>query len=258
MAWLKVETHTPDKPEIHAIADALQITPEEVFGRCFRLWTWFDTHTENGNAKHVTYSLLDYVTGVTGFANSLVSVGWLIENEAGFSLPNFDKHNGNTAKNRAETAKRVTKFRNAKNVTKALPEKIREDKKVNLKTASATPPVFSPLETLKTLGVKDSIASDWLELRKGKKAKTTQTAIDQVISEAKKAGLSLNTALSECCSRGWAGFKASWMEQKGSAPSIVAPLKTNPCAHCGEAGVKRVGQTWYCADHNQNSHREAA
>lgn len=135
MAWLKIETHTPDKPEIYALADMLSRCPEEIFGRCFRLWTWFDRHTQDGNAKLVTSLLLDRITGVQGFADCLVSVGWLEKSEGGYSLPNFDRHNGNTAKTRAETAKRVSEHRekkricNAETVTSALPreEKIREE-----------------------------------------------------------------------------------------------------------------------------------
>jgi hypothetical protein len=46
------------------------------------------------------------------------SVGWLIGDDMAFSFPNFDRHNGETAKKRAETTKRVKKHRNAKSVTR--------------------------------------------------------------------------------------------------------------------------------------------
>ena len=63
-------------------------------------------------------------------------------------------------------------------------------------------------------GVTESVWQDWLKLRKEKKAAVTQTALDGIEREAKKAGVSLQTALETCCARGWTGFKATWMEEK--------------------------------------------
>jgi uncharacterized protein YdaU (DUF1376 family) len=63
-------------------------------------------------------------------------------------------------------------------------------------------------------GVTESVWQDWLKLRKAKKAAVTQTAIDGIEREAKKAGVSLQTALETCCARGWTGFKAEWIEEK--------------------------------------------
>jgi len=66
-------------------------------------------------------------------------------------------------------------------------------------------------------GVTDSVWQDWITLRKSKKAAVTQTAIDGIEREAKKAGVSLQTALETCCERGWTGFKADWLAEKVTA-----------------------------------------
>jgi uncharacterized protein YdaU (DUF1376 family) len=63
-------------------------------------------------------------------------------------------------------------------------------------------------------GVTESVWQDWITLRKSKKAAVTQTALDGIEREAKKAGVSLQTALETCCARGWTGFKSEWMEEK--------------------------------------------
>ena len=63
-------------------------------------------------------------------------------------------------------------------------------------------------------GVTESVWKDWITLRKSKKAAVTQTALDGIEREAKKAGVSLQTALETCCARGWTGFKSEWMEEK--------------------------------------------
>ena len=70
-------------------------------------------------------------------------------------------------------------------------------------------------------GVTDSVWQDWLSLRKTKKAAVTQTAIDGIAREASKAGVSLQTALETCCARGWTGFKADWLKDKGEQKSFA-------------------------------------
>jgi hypothetical protein len=78
-------------------------------------------------------------------------------------------------------------------------------------------PRFAPLSYLTDAGVDEHVAQDWITLRKQKKAAVTATAIKGVEREATKAGCSLQTALETCCQRGWAGFKADWLQgQNGS------------------------------------------
>lgn len=133
--WLKMECSTPEKPEVLSITIALGWDdPDLTVGKLFKLWRWFDQHTEEGNAKNVTAALLDRIIGVTGFVEAVASVGWLIIGDGEITLPNFDRHTGKTAKTRALTAKRVASHKsNAKgndaNVTSALPreEKRREE-----------------------------------------------------------------------------------------------------------------------------------
>lgn len=150
--WAKVELNTPDKPEVWQIAEILDIDPDAAFGKVFRIWAWFDEHTEDGNAPSVTKKLLDRKVGVTGFCESMLQAGWMTEFEGVITLTNFGKHNGETAKKRANTAKRVSQHRantsstacNAQSVTSALAreEKRREEKK-DLETivqASASTP----------------------------------------------------------------------------------------------------------------------
>ena len=64
------------------------------------------------------------------------------------------------------------------------------------------------------IGVTDGVWEDWIKLRKEKRAAVTQTAINGIEREAKKAGVSLQAALETCCERGWTGFKADWLASK--------------------------------------------
>ena len=74
----------------------------------------------------------------------------------------------------------------------------------------AKPPRFEPLAALLALGVDAQVAADWLAVRKAKRAALTQTALDGMVAEAHKAGISVAEAVRICAARGWQGFRASW------------------------------------------------
>ncbi|EIE5088234.1 hypothetical protein LDM16_001724 [Escherichia coli] len=139
--WIKLEVITPDKPEIFRLAEILNIDPDAALGKVIRFWAWADQQMIDGNAdcnaRGVTKSAIDRITFMAGFADALIQVGWLVENDGGLSLPNFERHNGKSSKKRAVTNERVTKIRelkrkgNAASVTqrdqKTLPEEEEEE-----------------------------------------------------------------------------------------------------------------------------------
>ena len=83
----------------------------------------------------------------------------------------------------------------------------------NTKDKTIRAPRFDARAHLVSIGIAPDLSDDWLKLRKAKRAEVTKTAIDGIQREADRACVSLETALRECCSRGWAGFKAEWMER---------------------------------------------
>ncbi|WP_434107673.1 hypothetical protein [Paraburkholderia caffeinilytica] len=88
------------------------------------------------------------------------------------------------------------------------------------KTGARVPrasPRFDARGHLFAAGVDPKIAGDWLTLRKAKRASVTETAMAGVEREAAKAGITLENALRMCCERGWAGFRASWLDRDGHA-----------------------------------------
>ena len=155
--WIKFEISTSEKPEVWAMAQALGIDADAVVGKLLRVWAWFDQQTPDGNAASVTTSvtsalpsryqgvtsgvtkaLLDRRVSVTGFCDAMISVGWMIESEGVVSLPNFDRHNGKTAKTRGLTAKRVASHKAKSNagsvtssVTLALPREEKRREEIN-------------------------------------------------------------------------------------------------------------------------------
>jgi hypothetical protein len=142
-AWIKIETVTADKIEIARVATALGMDRYAVLGRLIRLWGYFDQHSLDGHIDGVNASFIDGLVGHPGFCAQLVAVGWMEIDEAGVTLPNFDRHNGATAKSRALAARRLEKHRgrtvaketphrckrNAAPLQPALPEERREEEK---------------------------------------------------------------------------------------------------------------------------------
>lgn len=151
--WIKIESTTPDKPEVFAMADILGIDPDTVVGKLVRFWTWCDQQSLDGNNIPVTETIIDRLTYQPGFSDALRKVDWLEVRSGSLQVPRFDRHNGHSAKARAETNRRVAEHRKKKakdvkdvtNVTltplqKPLPEKRREEK--NKREKTEPPPVF--------------------------------------------------------------------------------------------------------------------
>lgn len=122
--WLKIEHSLPDKAEVIAMAAALGIDQDAVAGKCLRVWAWWSENADRRgdgqecNALPVTKSFLDRHTACPGFATAMMTVGWLVGVDGALAIPNFDRHNGTTAKSRASTARRVGAHRErAKDVT---------------------------------------------------------------------------------------------------------------------------------------------
>jgi uncharacterized protein YdaU (DUF1376 family) len=80
---------------------------------------------------------------------------------------------------------------------------ITQDTKHNKKATSvACPP-----------DVSQQVWSDWLQLRKTKKASVTNTVVSGARKEAEKLGWSLEQFLIEWCTRGSQGLKAEWISK---------------------------------------------
>ena len=92
-------------------------------------------------------------------------------------------------------------------------------------SADADDGKFKPADLLKTFGVSDSVAADWLEMRKAKRANATKTAIAGIEREANKAGWTMEQALARACESGWTGFKADWV--KGESAPADKPATTD-------------------------------
>lgn len=113
--WIKVEVSAPDKPEVLRIARILKIDRDSVFGKLVRLWTWFNRNSVDGVVDGVVSTDVDALVDHSGFAAACVAVGWLAvdTNRETVEIPNFARHNGESAKKRALKSERQAKWRGA-------------------------------------------------------------------------------------------------------------------------------------------------
>jgi DNA replication protein DnaT len=111
MAWMKIETNTPEKPEIRTVARQCRCSKAEAFMAFFRLWAYFDQHTADGFIPGLVHDDIDEIAGLTGIARVLELVRWLTFDQSGIVISNWDRHNGESAKKRALAQKRAQTFR---------------------------------------------------------------------------------------------------------------------------------------------------
>jgi uncharacterized protein YdaU (DUF1376 family) len=173
-------------------------------------WTWASTEAEVEAVKFVLsrFFLLD-------------KDGCYVQDRILAELLHYQKN--------ADTNKRIADEREAKR---------KENRTKRVQSVDEAPPNQEPLTTnhkpkreIATSvacppDVSQQIWSDWVALRKSKKAPITQTVLNGAVSEAKILGWPLEKFLAEWCSRGSQGLKAEWVVKPNPADKVrltVAP-----------------------------------
>lgn len=138
--WIKMRADLHTHPKVVRIASALKADRLLIVGGLHAVWCLFDMHSEDGMLSGYTTETVDELIGCAGFANAMCAVKWLVSEDDGLSLPEFDEHNGQSAKRRATETKRkrqerdegasTDRFSSASDADKkrSREEKRREDK----------------------------------------------------------------------------------------------------------------------------------
>lgn len=165
--WIKVRTELHNCPTVVRIVNRLRNAPcvtglsrslvtNVVIGGLVRVWSLADTHTADGTLDGYTVELLDELVGLDGFCAALEAEEWMIIEPQAIVIPEFEKHNGSSAKARDQAAKRqqALRDRNARGVTKVtgggLPDQsqIREEK--SRSEEKREPSASAPVPSLQT------------------------------------------------------------------------------------------------------------
>lgn len=79
-----------------------------------------------------------------------------------------------------------------------------------------SPKKFDFKESLLSLGVEECYIDDWLIVRKNKRASNTESALKKMITECKKANISVAAAVQMCAENSWQGFKAEYLNNNNN------------------------------------------
>jgi hypothetical protein len=99
--WIKWVKGLTKRREVLAMASALKKDRRLVAAICMEVWEWADENTQDGEVYAITFAFLDEMVGVRGFMQAMSDTGWVVERPGGIMFPNWDRHNGTSAKRRA-------------------------------------------------------------------------------------------------------------------------------------------------------------
>jgi hypothetical protein len=234
--WIKMRCDLHDDPAVIGIAFEMGMDEADVVGRLHKIWCWADRQTVDGNASSVTSAFVDRLTHTPGFAKAMQNQGWLVVENGGIRIPNFNRHNGKSAKNRALGTIRQNAFRNANgnapSVTSALPEKRREEKRREEVNANTKPP--TPFPAIPGSLDCDEFAAAWklwLTHRKEKRQPITPTSAAQQLKKLATMGLKRAIeALEHSIANGWTGVFEPSERKAANATKPSAGQRYDPNA----------------------------
>ena len=113
--WIKMRESLHEDPAVLYMASSLNVSSDEIVGKCHRFWAWVSRNCHDGSVTLVTLSSLGWHLGMLEFLELLVEVGWLEEvdlnGKVGLKIPNFDRHLSESAKKRGLASDRKRKQR---------------------------------------------------------------------------------------------------------------------------------------------------
>lgn len=151
--WIPVSVELPRKREVLRIAALTKWSRYEVVGRLVEFWAWVSAESADGRVPDLTLDDLTVIQGLDRrFLTVLVEIGWLIEDEAGLVVPNFERWLSGSAKRRLQER---DKKRRQRSVSPCCPDSVpqlsrahrdksgtREEESIEYR--SNTPPIIPP------------------------------------------------------------------------------------------------------------------
>ena len=256
--WIKVEASTAEKPEVLRIARILKIDRDSVFGKLIRLWSWIDTNSVDGAVDGVVDDDIDQLCHCPGFAAACVAVGWLTCDSATerVVLPNFDRHNGETAKHRSLKSRRQAKWRagagdhvdgDASTSATTREEKRREEKnKSKIKNKARASPAAQTLLPVDPIPGWMPVAAwaEWLKFRSRKKggySDYARTLAIRSLTTLRDSGHDPDAVINQSIENGWPGLYP--IKPGASGVPQAAPSKTLTAIQLLQAKVHGISDS---------------
>lgn len=212
--WIKMRVDLPTHPKVVRIASACEADRLRVIGGLLSVWGLFDAHSIDGKLEGYTPKVMDETIGFPGFSDAMIAVGWLEFDGFSLWMPQFDEHNGQSAKKRAQDADRKRNDRNL-SASQADKKRTREEKNREEKDNPQ-----SPLPGVEGWALPDWVpAEPWQqfeEMRRKKKKPMTDAARKLAVTKLdtlRSAGHDAAAVIGQSVLHAWDSF----YELKGGA-----------------------------------------
>lgn len=140
--WIKMRADLFTHPKVVRMSSALKADNLRTVGGLMSAWCLFDAHSVDGILHGYSSATLDDHLRWPGFSAAMIAVGWLADDGESLSLPEFEAHNGQSAKRRAQDADRKQAVRKMSapeaDKVRTREEKRREEKKEQKQEQRAT------------------------------------------------------------------------------------------------------------------------
>lgn len=136
--WIKMGTGLRDHPKVVRMAGMLKSDCLRVVGALHAVWSIFDEHSPDGLLEFYTLRAMDEKIGWRGFSQAMQAIGWLIESESGLQAPDYEEHNGPSAKRRATETKRKAESRQEQGDTRTKSDRMADRSRLGSGQMSAS------------------------------------------------------------------------------------------------------------------------
>ena len=132
--WIKMRTDLYDDPRVIRLTS--ELCPKNVLHRSFRYdvlgrllvtWSVANQHTIDGRLEGYTPEILDGAVEMVGWTEALKHVGWMVIEPQALVIPEFEKHNGESAKRRLTDRERKRAERAGENPSEICPGKFGQE-----------------------------------------------------------------------------------------------------------------------------------
>ncbi len=251
MKWFKHQSTARNDERIARLEDKAGL---EGYGFYFKMLELVAENVDSSDRCEVTYSISRWgrQTNITTkkflfLAQCCADVGLMLIQRVGddmtIKIPNLLKYRDNHTKNLQAACKQDTEDKET--------ETEKEGEKKKDKAAAAAPPLVdkntttdpkkpipkkthTEMEMLKSAGIDEQLACDFLKSRNAKKKPLTKTALSGITREAEKAGISIHEAIRVCTERGWLSFNSTWDWGQNQSQPKRAGKQPTPRPEYGE------------------------
>lgn len=236
--WLPITVDLLRRREVGLLATALDLSRYEVVGRLVDFWGWAGGETEDGFIRSYTVATLSAATALPcSFFERLIVEEWLVVDDQGATIPNWERWFSDAAKARLGNAirqqiyRKKQKKKKAKSIgdnvaTNPLPKKRREENSLPKGKEKSAAEIEIP-EALQTDAFTTAWA-EWIAERRTRRLACTPRALNGQLR--KLAALGAEGAISElqeAIANGWQSVcyrKENHGPQTPTGRPVVKPI----------------------------------